>query len=274
MTPPPDRVALWLPLLRQLTLSAPSWLVWKNVDSAFYGTGDIDAAARPDDWSVIVREFHAWAEDAGVGPVFECHHIPGGLNLIAVPAGLPTFLEMGVKERRYWRGSTLFVVDDLLPMTVQDDRGFRRLPTGAEGLFKLLLNGTRRGGAPNEEALAAKGVREQLRADPGGIRLAARLLGPARHAAVVGARHAAADGWSRPAMLAVEGWAIARAATHPQEAATRLQFRRRGRATCPIVDGILSGGRQIPADRESWIERLARDHPWSVDAARTEAGGA
>lgn len=255
-----DRTDLWLPLLRRLTDVAPSWLLWKNAESAFAGIGDIDAAAPVEDWPVIEREFTAWAVAAGVGPVVVCRHIPGGLNLIAIPPGSATFLEMGVKARRIWRGSTLFVLEDILPMAVLDPRGFRRLRAGAEGLFKLLLNGTRRGGREEPDAMEVKGVRALLRADPEGVAVAARRFGFARQAALVGARAAAAGGWSRPAMLVVEGWALLHAISNPAVTIARLRFRRSARATCPVVEAILGQGRRIPADRDAWIESLARDH--------------
>lgn len=268
-----DRTDLWLPLLRRLTASAPRWLVWKNAESAFEGTGDIDAAAPTSDWPFIEAEFRRWASEQGVGPVVVCRHIPGGLNLIAVPAGSATFLEMGIKARRMWRGSTLFVPEDLLPMSVLDARGFRRLRPGAEGFFKLLLNGTRRDGRADEAGMRAKRVRELLRADPEGVRQAARLLGPARRAAVIGSTRAAAGGWDRRAMLAVEGWVLLRALREPGVSLSRLRFRLRGRASCPVVAAILSQGRRIPADRDVWLRRLAEDHPVHADPFGVEPEG-
>ena len=256
-----DRTELWLPLLRRLTEVVPSWLLWKNAELAFTGIGDIDAAAPEADWPTIEREFRAWAEAAGAGPVVVCRHIPGGLNLIAVPPGESTFLEMGVKARRIWRGSTLFVLADILPMAVTDPRGFRRLRPGAEGLFKLLLNGTRQGGSQDAAAMEAKGVRDLLRTDPAGVVEGARLFGFARVAASRAARAAAAGGWSRPALLALEGRAILLAVTNPKVTIARLRFRRNARATCPVVEAILGQGRRIPDDRTGWIERLGRDHP-------------
>jgi hypothetical protein len=255
-----DRTQLWLPLLRRLTASSDTWLVWKNVESAFEGIGDVDAAAARADWPVIEREFRQWAAEQGVGPVVVCRHIPGGLNLIAVPRGSATFLEMGVKAQRMWRGATIFELDDLLPMVVVDERGFRRLRPGAEGLFKLLLNGTRRDGGPNETGLQAKHVRELLAGDPEGARQAAGALGSARRAVLRGARRAAAGGWDRAAMLAVEGWAFLQAVRHPSVSLARIRFRLRGRATCPVVEAILGEGRRIPPDRDGWLQLLARNH--------------
>lgn len=266
----PDRTELWLPLLQRLTAVTPRWLVWKNAESAFSGTGDIDAAASSADWPAIEQTFRDWARQRGIGPVVTCRHIPGGLNLIAVPQGSATFLEMGVKARRIWRGSTLFVLGDILPMAVVDDRGFRRLRPGAEGFFKLLLNGTRWDGGENEAGMDAKHVRELLRADPDGWRQAARQLGPAHRAAIVGARKAAAGDWDRRAMLAVQGWALLRGLAEPGVLLARLRFRLRGRSACPVVAAILGEGRRIPADREAWLRQLAANHVIDGEIAEGE----
>lgn len=258
--PGSDRTDLWLPLLRRLTDVSARWLVWKNVDSALTGTGDIDAAAPDEDWPVIEEAFTEWALERGVGPVVVCRHIPGGLNLIAVNPEQATFLEVGVKARRIWRGATLFVLDDLLPMAELDARGFRRLRAGAEGFFKLLLNGTRRDGRPDRAALAAKNVRDQLVADPAGVREAARLFGVARGAAEQAAMAAARGDWDRPAILAVQGWALLRAARQPGVLLARLRFRLRTRHTCPVVRAILFGGRRIPGDRDAWLREVRASH--------------
>jgi hypothetical protein len=257
---PADRTATWLPLLVSLTSDVPRWLVWKNAESAFTGTGDIDAAAPPEDWPRIIEAFRAWALERDLGPVIVCRHIPGGLNLIAVPSGWPTFLEMGTKARRIWRGATLFVLEDIEPLAVLDERGFRRLRPGAEGLFKLLLNGTRRNGLPDEAALAAKQVRELLRADPAGAAAAAGLYGVAAGPLRRAARAAAAGGWDRPALLAFQGSMLVRAALHPGVLWARLRFRLRGRRACPIAAAILDGDRRIPEPRDAWLARVAVDH--------------
>ena len=50
---PGQRGELWLSLLRRLTAASATWLVWKNVESALTGQGDIDSAAAPADWDVL-----------------------------------------------------------------------------------------------------------------------------------------------------------------------------------------------------------------------------
>jgi hypothetical protein len=254
-----DRSSLWLPLLRRLAEACPDWVVWKNVESALSGIGDIDAAAPKKDWEVIEGEFRRWAAERDLGPALVCHHIPGGLNLICIPKDLPTFLEVGVKDRRIFRGSTLFVADDLKPFMLMDPRGFRRIRPGAEGLFKLLLNGTRRGGRPNWQGIRDKRVLELLREDPEGMRMAARLLGAAASPLVAGAERAMAGGWNRGAMFLVDVWAMTRAMARPVVLARRLRFRLWGK-DCPIVRAILTDHRRIPPDREGWLRQVALTH--------------
>jgi hypothetical protein len=255
-----DRSALWLPLLRTLTEDISQWCVWKNAESAFTGTGDIDAAAPDDSWAILEQRFAEWAEELGLGPVVVCRHIPGGLNLVAVPDGFATLLEMGTKARRVFRGGTLFVLEDLVPLFTMDPRGFRTIRQGAEGVFKLALNGLRWDGTPNEEGLRVKRVRELLAADPAGVEQAARIFGPSADAAVTGAQAAAAGGWDRRAMLAFQRWALSNALAEPGVLVSRVRFRVLGRQQCPLVHVLLEESRVIPRDRAAWLREVERDH--------------
>lgn len=257
---PTDRHQRWLPLLRTLTRDVSHWCVWKNVDSALTGTGDIDAAAPDTAWPTIEARFVEWANDQDLGPVVACRHIPGGLNLVAVPDDATTLLEMGTKARRVFRGGTMFVLDDLVPLFVLDPRGFRTVRPGAEGLFKLALNGMRWDGTPNEAAMRSKRVRELLAADPDGVERAAEVFGRAAAAAVRGARAAAAGGWDRRAMLSVQAWALTNAVGDPPTLARRIRFRLSGRHRCPVVRVLLDHARVIPADRRGWLRDVAAEH--------------
>jgi hypothetical protein len=258
--PSTDRTLLWLPLLRRLTELCPNWVVWKNAESAFNGVGDIDAAADITEWPVIEREFRDWARQHGLGPVIVCHHIPGGLDLCAVPPHFDTLLEIGVKARKVWRGSTLFELDGLRPLFEIDPLGFRRIRRGAEGVFKLLLNGSRWNGCPNAEGLCTKRVRELLRSDPEGVRMAARLFGPARSAVIAGATAAAAGNWDRAAIIRIQTWALLKSLTQPTVLLRRAWFRASAKKLCPVVWALLQQHRTIPADRERWLSEVATGH--------------
>ena len=256
----PEFGMLWLRLIRRLTDLTSTWLVWKNADSALAGIGDIDSAAAQVEWPVTAAAFRTWASEESLLPVTICPHIPGGLNLIALPGDSALILEMGVKARKMFRGSTLFAIEDLLPLSQLDPRGFRRLRPGAEGLFKLVLNGIKPGGRVDEAGLASKHVRDLLREDPEGAQRAAALFGPASGRARAGARAAAAGGWDRGAMLAVETWALLRGPRHPDVLARRAWFRLRGTQSCPVVRSLLRDHRRIPLDRDRWFREVEREH--------------
>jgi hypothetical protein len=256
-----DRAALWLPLLRRLTEVSPTYVVWKQIDSALEGEGDIDSAADPADWNALEREFRLWAATNGLEPVAVCNHIPGGRNLIAAPERMASFLELSIKHNKVFRGSMLFTLDELAPLTIIDPRGFRRVRPGAEGLLKLVLNGSRWGGRPNFEGLRSKHVVELLDQDGEGARLAAHLFGPAETAVLELADRVRAGGWHRRAMLEVEARALRKAARQPATLVRRAWFRAFSTRHCPIVKAIVGGGRRIPGDREAWFRRVAQTHP-------------
>ena len=256
---PGKRRELWLALLRRLTQVSPTFLVWKNVDSALDGQGDIDAAASPADWEMLEEQFLEWAREFELLPAALCHHIPGGRNLIAAPVGTPTFFELSIKHDKAFRGSTLFVLDDLLALSETDDRGFRRLRPGAEGLLKLVLNGSKWLGRPNVEGLTAKHVRELVASDPEGVAQAAKVFGWADAAAVKLATAVAGGGWDRLAMETIETHAVAKGLRHPSVMARRAWFRVSAQRQCPVVYAI-GHGRVITEPREAWLADVARGH--------------
>ena len=62
-------------------------------------------------------------------------------------------------------------------------------------------------------------------------------------------------------MMAVERAALVKAARHPRIVARRAWFRLFSTEHCPVVKAILTGGRQIPADRQAWMTDIAKTHP-------------
>ncbi len=270
MESPVDRANVWLPLLQELSRTEPTWLVWKNVDSALHAEGDIDSAASPDAWGLLTDVFLQWVDGRDLWPAIECRHIPGGLNLVAAPDREPTLLEVSIKENKVWRGSTLFHLSDLLSLAEDDERGFRRLRPGAEGVFKLLLNGTRWSGAPNAKGLRDKQVRRLLAMDPDGARRAAELFGPLESRVVALANATAAGDWNRFAALSIEAYALSRALAHPSVTARRAHFRTRSSHTCPVLDVLLGTARRPPTDRRSWLEDVCRSHVVHSDPASLE----
>jgi hypothetical protein len=256
---PGQRRDLWLALLRRLTEVSSTFMVWKNVDSALDGQGDIDAVAAPADWDAIEEQFLEWARELELLPVALCHHIPGGRNLIAAPVGTRTFFELSIKNDKAFRGSTLFVLDDIVRMGELDERGFRQLRPGAEGLLKLVLNGSKWLGRPDVDGLTAKRVPELLAADPEGVAMASHLFGRADAAARNLAQAVVNGGWDRRAMFEIEANALAKGFRHPTVMARRAWFRLTTQQRCPIVYAI-GHGRVVSDPRDAWLTDVARSH--------------
>jgi hypothetical protein len=250
----------WLPLLRRLTEASSIWGVWKNADAALAGFGDVDSAAPESDWPMIQVEFGRWAKDCGFGPTVACQHVEGVLFILALLPDEPTFLELDVNAKKYFRGWTMFTAEDLVPAMEIDERGFRRVRRGVEGVIHLVQNGLRWGGRPNIEKLDRKRVREALRADPDGVRVAARLFGPAEASLLRAARAVSVGGWDQSAMLALEARCTARAFLQPGVLWGRARSRSIKR-DCPLLRAIFTDHRRLPADRTTWLSRVEETHP-------------
>jgi hypothetical protein len=255
-----DRTALWLSLLPRLTEEFPRWAVWKNVESAFAGTGDVDSFAPRDDWAGIQRLFTAWVRERGLGPVIVCRHIPQGPHFITLEEGSPYIVQLDVKDRGTFRGSTLIDAEDLQRLSELDDRGFRRVRPGVEGVIKLCMNGTHRGGEPNRVGLRTKRVPELLAADPEGVALGSELLGRAAPALRRGAAAVVEGRWDGASMRQVDRWCLARSVAEPGVAASRLWFLYWAAKRCPVVSLIRDHDRRVPEDRQAWLGEVARDH--------------
>lgn len=249
----------WLILLRRLTESTPRWLSWKNVESALAGVGDIDSVAPREDWDRVEVEFRRWAFEHGLGPVVVCPHAPFLLHLVALSSERSEFYELDVNRRKVFLGSTLFLPEDLLPLAIMDERGFRRLRPGAEGILKLVQNGMLRDGRPNQGGLASKGIPESLRQDPEGVRGGARLFGPAADAVLRAARALMEGDWDRWALLEMEGWFLARAVTEPDSVRARIRFRINVRR-CPVLSAVVLNHRRIGEEPETWVRRVSQTH--------------
>lgn len=260
------REALWLPLLRRVSDEVPGWLVWKGVDAALQGTDDVDAVTPRGDWPTLTRVFTEWAREQGF-PIAVCTHVPWTLNLVALVEDGRNLLQMEVKDRSSFRGSVQFTARQLLPQAVDDPRGFRVLRPGAEGLLKMTLHGLRRGGLPNQEALAEHDVAGMLRSDPDGVAPAARLFGSAAPHVQAAAEALVSGGWDQQALLAVEQRAARRALLSPQVGMRRIWFRSVVRPRCELLQTIY-GGRRIQGDPDAWLSRIGRTHRTSGGAPR------
>lgn len=259
------RQTVWLPLLQELTQLSNDWVVWKNVESALSGYGDVDSAAPRDSWTGIADAFTAWAASNGLGPVVLCPHAPNLLHLVALREGEP-FFELDLVARKVFLGSTLFVPADLRTLSEMDERGFRRVRSGAEGLIKLVGNGALRNGRANERGLVDKRIPQLLAGDQEGVRVAARLFGPAETSVLKLAASVVQGSWDRWAMLSLEAWFLLRAVKEPNSVVARLQFRQ-ARRSCPVLTAVFSG-RRVPGDVEKWLSEVGRTHEVRITSPR------
>ncbi len=253
-----DLSAMWMPLLVRLTELHPNWGLWKNADSALLGDGDFDSTAPESDWGGIEAEFAAWADQHGLGVVAACRHVRGVLFLVAVDVDTGTLFELDVNARKYFRGWTVFRPTDLKPMMELDERGFRRVRPGAEGVTLLTQNGLKWGGRRDSQGLQRKRVVEYLEADQEGVVAAARLFGFAEQAILRGAKAVTEDGWDRAAMLQVELRALLGALREPSILVSRFRAKR-VKKRCQLLRTIFVDGRQIDGSISSWVERVSRE---------------
>lgn len=255
-----DRTELWLSLLRRLTDEFPAWATWKNIDSALAGKGDVDSLAPPDDWPGIRRTFEAWSAERGYGPIIVCRHVPQGPHFITLQPGAPHIVQLDVKDRATFRGSTLIDAPMLARLSEMDADGYRRVRRGADGVIRLCSNAVGPGGRLNAPALVTKRIPELLRADPEGVEAMAESFGPARSALLAGVRAVLAGGWNRRAMRQVEAWALARSAMEPRVMLSRLWFGRVTLKRCPVLRVIRHDDRRVPDDLGGWLAEVRASH--------------
>jgi hypothetical protein len=261
-----DRTEVWLTLLREVTRRFPRWVVYKNIESALTRHGDVDSLAPAQDWPGIARVWRDWVADQGMSPAILCRHVPQGPHFVTLSQDSDYLVQFDVKLLVTYRGSTLMSVDDVAELVEMDRRGFRRIRPGAEGVLKLVYNGSRSGGRMDPEGLRIKRVLELLESDPEGVRGAARLFGPAEGAVIRAVERLIEGEWSRASMAAIEGWAYLKATTELPLAAGRLWFNQVAKKECPVLQVIREHDRRVPEDREAWLRRVEETHalltPW------------
>jgi hypothetical protein len=148
----------------------------------------------------------------------------------------------------------------LTPLMVEDPRGFRCLRSGAQGLFLLLLNGVRRGGRADLQAIRDKRVIELLESDREGVIGAARTMGSLAPVAFQLAEAVQQGRWKRSLALRLEARALLKALLGPKLLASQVAFRARAFRTCPVIRATREG-LQIPGDIEAWLDSVSSSHP-------------
>jgi hypothetical protein len=255
-----ERGLLWLPLLQRLTVVSPRSVVWKNASSALEGHGDLDVIAPPSDWAEIESEFRHWAQSAGLNSVAVCRHVPGSMFLLAADPDRPAFFELDVKARGSFRGTTVFRAADLHPLSEADARGFRRLRPGAEGLLKLILNGTADDGNLNPHRIQRERIDDLLRADRVGAERAAQLFGWEAAQVVELVDGFLRGEWDGSLMLILRARLRLRLILEPTHLLRRLWSRIGPDRECRGIKPLIKEGGLVPGDRTR-LQQLVRAHP-------------
>jgi len=254
-----DSATRLLPLLQELSEVSPDSAVWKNVDSGLSGAGDVDFVTPQRAWPAVEGVFRSWARAWELGPVIVCRHMPDTMFLIAVDQARNDFVQLDVRSRMTFHGSTVFVPSDLGSCFELDERGFRRLRPGAEGLLKLVISGIAPAGKPRQRAIVKEDVVQLLSRDSQGVMAGAALCAPVQMAARSGAQALVEGGWNRRAMATVEAWFVVKGFTEPRTAWRRVRAKR-AKAHCELIQTSIKSSRHIPGNIDDWLTRVEKDH--------------
>ena len=245
-----------LPLLRRLTATSPLWAVWKNADAAVLGSGDIDSVAPLVAWQSVVDEYRSWGIEHGLGTTIVCRHVPGVLVLAACELrDSAELLQLDVYSRLGFRRAALVGATQLRPLLIVDQRGFRRLRPGAEGLLLFLAHASRRGGRRPADPRGEQRFIELMHADPEGAEQLAHILGSTGQFALRGARAVFTGRWDRSAVLRLELTAALRALQDVPSLFASLRLDLGERTRCPVIFA-LEHGRRVPGDISVWLRQV------------------
>ena len=239
-------------LMTQLTRSDPTWAVWKSVERAVTGVGDIDAVASRSAWPALTDAVAEWAQTERLGPTIVCRHLPG--TQVDVVCSGSALLQIDLHER----AAGVAGAETLARMTELDDRGFRVVRAGARAVL-LLLSRARRRRAPLLEDDDRRELESLLAADPRGAGLLAAELGPLGSLLPRILRELEEGRAGPRAALELELFHLSCALRDPRQRVAWFRYRL-GPGQCAVL-AALGAGRRIPADRSQWLESVRRTHP-------------
>lgn len=252
--------------LRELTRRHDQLLVWKHLDRALRGRGDIDAAAPEEHIPAIAHDAISIAPvTLGASHVIHCHHVAGKhLQFFVQPQHLPQLFEFDICHQPS-RGLAPWATPRAMAAlaTVRPD-GIRSLPAGAEAVVSLVYHGLSPSGRDrltgDERNIVDRGIAQDL----AGAMEACEALPPlpARRPLRELVTHLADGSWDpTQARWAFTAFAASSFA-HPRFTGQRILFRARlaGGRECLMSRLARHCGRRVPA---SGLSRL-------LDSARAD----
>ena len=238
--------------MRQLTARHPSLLVWKHLERALQGQGDVDAAAPVDDVVAIRADANAIArETLAATHVILCDHVADkSLHFFVQPDRLPQLFELDICSQPSRGLAPWASPRRMLPLTTMSAEGIRRLRPGAEAVISLVYHGLSPAGTNRLHGQELGLVDSGLAHDMVGAEQACRSLAPwlARRPLFELIAQVSQGGWDRRlAQRAYLGFVMACCA-HPRFTARRSWFRLRLAVGQECVMSQLGrrGGRRVP----------------------------
>jgi len=250
--------------LREMTARHPGLLVWKHLQRALQGQGDVDAAAPARDAAAIRADAQAIAATTlAASHVILCDHIADKkLHFFVQPDRLPHLFEFDVccqpsRGLAPWAGP-----DRMLPLATLSGEGIRRLRPGAEAVVSLVYHGLSPSGTTRPRGHEAALVDLGLAQDREGAERACATLPPrpARRPLAALVQQVSEGHWDRTlAQRAYAGFVVASCA-HPRFSVRRLGLRAQLAAGRECVMSVLARreGRLVPAAGLETLLRQAR----------------
>jgi hypothetical protein len=250
--------------LREMTARHSSLLVWKHLDRALRGRGDVDAAAPATALDAIRADVNAIAcETLGATHVIRCEHVADkSLHFFIQPERLPQLFEFDVCTQPSRGMAPWANPRQMLLLATMSSEGIRRLRPGAEAVVSLVYEGLSPSGAARLNGDELKLVTRGLTQDAVGAVEACKTLPPtlARRPLLFLVEGMSQGQWdSARARQAFLGFVLATLA-HPRFTARRGHFKLRLAMGRECLMSLLArrSGRLVPASGLVELLRAAR----------------
>jgi hypothetical protein len=250
--------------LRELTGRHAHLLVWKHLDRALLGRGDVDAAAPAEDTDAIA------ADAVGIAPgtldathVIACNHVADKrLHFFVQPHRLPELFEFDMCTQPSRGLAPWADPRAMVPLSVVQDNGIRRLRPGAEAVVSLVYHGLSQRGRDRLTNDEREIVHDGLRSDLSGAEEACRTLPPrpARQPLRNLIAEVSKGSWdANEARRAFRGFVISGPA-HPRFTLRRVLYRARlaGGGECLMSDLARHHDRKVPVSGLTELLSAAR----------------
>lgn len=242
----------WAPILEDLSNAVGDWTIFKHLESALTGDGDIDSAVPRSSWDHATEALrNSLASASSATHVLWCEHVPEvRLCFILDPKQLPIVREVDFAASCSFFGATWGWAEAMVPLSTVGGAGYRQLGAGAQSIVEVTLYGIDRLGRSKLDETRARRIRSGMRADLRGAETATTQLLPTKlsSAALDLAQSVADGGWDRRAAVYMLQSALMISLRKPSPALARLRFKARDH--CSLFQLAISGRRTVVSHSE------------------------